>query len=126
MSSLERVLNAQVGLLVRAGVPLFGAQWLEVCGRKSGQWRGTVVNPLTFDGELFLVAPRGETQWVKNLRAAGACRLRGADHRATEVAVAERAPLHAAYLKRWGWQVGTWMKPDADPAAHPVFRLEKS
>ncbi len=48
---------------------------LEVRGRSSGQPRRTPVNLLTLDGVRYLVAPRGETQWVRNLRASGEGRL---------------------------------------------------
>ena len=40
-------------------------------GASSGEPRRTPVNLLTVDGTRYLVAPRGETQWVRNLRAAG-------------------------------------------------------
>ena len=55
---------------------LGGSRVLEVHGRKSGEWRRTPVNPLEFDGDRYIVAPRGETQWVRNLRARGEARLR--------------------------------------------------
>lgn len=120
---LTRPINDLVGWLVRHRVPLGGAQWLEVRGRRSGQWRGAVVNPLSLGGVTYLVAPRGRTQWVRNLRAAGHCRVRGVAYAAAEVPVAERAPIIEAYLARWGWQVKRWMAPGADPGDHPVFRL---
>lgn len=121
---LARRINDLVGWLARHRVPLGGAQWLEVRGRRSGAWRGAVVNPLTLDGVTYLVAPRGRTQWVRNLRVAQRCRVRGVAYAATEVPAAERAPIIEAYLARWGWQVKQWMTPGADPAQHPVFRLE--
>ena len=50
---------------------------LYVKGRTSGEWRTTPVNPLRLaDGTRYLVAPRGNTQWVRNLRAAGGGELR--------------------------------------------------
>ena len=45
-------------------------------GRKSGEWRTVPVNLLTIDGTEYLVAPRGETQWVRNIRVAGGGELR--------------------------------------------------
>jgi hypothetical protein len=55
----------------RLGISVWGSRILEVRGRKSGEPRRTPVNMLTFDGQTYLVAPRGHTQWVRNLRAAG-------------------------------------------------------
>ncbi len=49
---------------------------LAVRGRSSGEWRTVPVNVLELDGARYLVAPRGDTQWVRNLRAAGTGELR--------------------------------------------------
>src|SRR5664280_3371821 len=65
------VFNPAVAALTRAGVSVLGSRVLRVRGRTSGVWRETPVNLLTMDGLHFLVAPRGETQWVRNLRASG-------------------------------------------------------
>ena len=72
----RHVMNPIISGLVKLGLPLKGAGILSVRGRTTGEWRDTPVNPLTIDGDRFLVAPRGETQWVRNLRAAGSGRLR--------------------------------------------------
>ncbi|HEY2768702.1 MAG TPA: nitroreductase/quinone reductase family protein [Solirubrobacteraceae bacterium] len=63
------VFNPFVALLTRMGVSLYGSRVLEVRGRTSGHPRRTPVNLLTFEGQCDLVAPRGNTQWVRNLRA---------------------------------------------------------
>ena len=65
----QHVFNPLVARLTRVGISLAGSRVLEVRGRKSGQWRRTPVNPLDFEGARYLVAPRGNTQWVRNLRA---------------------------------------------------------
>jgi len=64
--------NESVGRLTRMGISVYGSRVLYVRGRKSGEWRSNPVNPLTVDGTRYLVAPRGNTQWVRNLRAAEA------------------------------------------------------
>ncbi len=77
-----------------------GARVLEVKGRKSGEWRQTPVNPLSFEGERYLVAPRGHTQWVRNLRASGEGRLAGRrteSFSATELADVEKPALLRAF-----------------------------
>ena len=68
------VFNPFVALLTRAGLSVYGSRVLAVRGRQSGQWRTNPVNLLNHQGERYLVAPRGVTQWVRNIRASGATR----------------------------------------------------
>ncbi|WP_369182287.1 nitroreductase family deazaflavin-dependent oxidoreductase [Streptomyces sp. Y1] len=129
--------NGLVGGLTKVGISLFGSRILAVRGRKSGQWRTTPVNLLTHEGERYLVAPRGHTQWVRNLRAVGTGELRVGRRvevfRATELPDADKPEVLRAYLRRWNWQVATFFDgvgPDA-PAeeliriapGYPVFRV---
>lgn len=99
-----RVANAALRPLLRLGLSV-GPQELTVRGRHSGRPRTTPVNPLEHEGELYLVAPRGNTLWARNLRESGECELRlGGRTRAfeaEEVDVARRAPVLRAYLERW-------------------------
>jgi len=67
----RNVFNRLVALLTRQGVSVMGSRVLAVKGRTSGEWRTTPVNLLGYEGRRYLVAPRGETQWVRNLRVAG-------------------------------------------------------
>ena len=91
------VFNPIVAGLTRAGISVWGSRVLEVRGRTSGQARRTPVNPLTLDGERYLVAPRGNTQWVRNLRAAGTGRLlvgrRSEDFTAAEIEDGDKPPI---------------------------------
>jgi len=133
----RNVFNRIVAGLTRLGLPLAGSRVLEVRGRKSGEWRRTPVNPLDFGDGRYLVAPRGNAQWVRNMRAAGGGRLvagrRVEEVRATEVPDAEKAPVLRAYLERWKWEVGAFfggVGPDASDEEltriapdHPVFRI---
>src|SRR5215472_9684103 len=68
--------NSSVAWLTRRGISVWGSRVLYVKGRTSGQWRSNPVNVLTHEGKRYLVAPRGHTQWVRNLRAAGGGELR--------------------------------------------------
>src|ERR1700727_3934581 len=70
-TGMDRICNSTVAALIRAGISIMGSRVLAVRGRKSGEWRTTPVNLLTVDGTRYLVAPRGQAQWVRNLRAAG-------------------------------------------------------
>ena len=72
----RNVFNQFVAFLTRQGISVLGSRVLAVKGRTSGQWRTTPVNLLTYDGRRYIVAPRGETQWVRNLRAVGTGELR--------------------------------------------------
>jgi deazaflavin-dependent oxidoreductase (nitroreductase family) len=125
-------------LLARLGVGVLGVRALAVRGRSSGEWRTVPVNLLERAGARYLVAPRGETQWVRNLRAAGGGELRlGRRHeafRAVELADEEKPELLRAYLERWGFEVSAFFdgvshtSPDAElrriAPLHPVFRIE--
>ena len=63
------VVNPVVAFLARRlGWGMKGARVLSVRGRRTGEWHSTPVNPLSFSGQRFLVAPRGETHWVRNIR----------------------------------------------------------
>src|SRR3954452_17907505 len=89
--------NVLTKWLAARGISLLGSRVLAVRGRKSGEVRTTVVNLFTYEGERYLLAPRGHTQWVRNLRAAGAGELRlGRRSRSfipVEIAHADKAPL---------------------------------
>ena len=71
-----RTFNSTVAWLTRRGISVWGSRVLYLRGRTSGQWRSNPVNVLTYEGRRYLVAPRGQTQWVRNLRAAGGGELR--------------------------------------------------
>jgi deazaflavin-dependent oxidoreductase (nitroreductase family) len=119
---ISRVVNP---LLMRLGaVPT-----LRVQGRKTGLWRSVPVNVLELDGERYLVAPRGETDCVLNIRAAGGGQLRYGRRRTepftiVEVPDEEKPRVIATYLDRWGNQVRSQFEALPDPADHPTFRLE--
>ena len=110
----DELFNRTLAWLARHGVSVFGTRLLSVRGRRSGTMRTTVVNLLDVDGRRYLVAPRGETQWVRNVRAAGKAELRVGRRVetivATELADADKGPVLRAYLKRWGWEVGRFFE----------------
>ena len=132
------VLNPLVAGLTKLGVGVYGSRVLEVRGRKSGEWRSTPVNLLTVDDVQYLVAPRGHTQWVRNIRVAGGGRLRLGrrvrDIKVSELADEVKPPILRAYLKKWAWEVGMFFdgvsakSSDEDlrriAPDHPIFRLE--
>ena len=133
----RKIFNPTVAALTRAGVSVWGSRQLRVRGRTSGEWRATPVNLLTFAGERYLVAPRGETQWVRNLRVAQEGELRVGRRtevfRARELGDDEKVEVLRAYLQRWKAEVGVFFdgvsakSSDSDllriAPNHPVFRL---
>jgi deazaflavin-dependent oxidoreductase (nitroreductase family) len=136
----RHVFNRGVALLTAAGVSVMGSRVLRVRGRTSGEWRETPVNLLGHEGARYLVAPRGHTQWVKNLRVAGGGELRVGRRTevfaAEELPDAEKPPVIRAYLKRWKWEVGQFFQ-DLDETSDdetllraapgfPVFRVTTS
>lgn len=132
-----RLSNSLVAGLTKAGISVRGSRVLAVRGRKTGQWRITPVNPLTLDSGRYLVAPRGHTQWVRNLRAAGGGELRvgrqAETFTATEVADELKPEILREYLRRWKFEIGMFfagVTPDAPDAklleiapGYPVFRI---
>ena len=132
-----RTANALIGWLAELGISIAGTRALRVRGRKTGTLRGVVVNVLRVDGVDYLVSPRGNTQWVRNVRAAGVVDMGPRWHRRrvriTEVADAAKADLLKRYLDRWYWEVKghiAGLTPDSgDDELHaaapsiPVFAL---
>jgi deazaflavin-dependent oxidoreductase (nitroreductase family) len=132
------VFNRLVAGLTRMGISVLGSRVLAVRGRKSGLWRTTPVNLLVYEGGRFLVAPRGVTQWVRNVRAGSDVELRIGRRREPVFLLeladgAEKLAVLRAYLRRWKVEVGTFFQgvgpgaPDADIARiatlHPAFRV---
>ncbi|HXI95896.1 MAG TPA: nitroreductase/quinone reductase family protein [Candidatus Acidoferrum sp.] len=134
----KNIFNRAVGLMTRAGVSVWGSRVLRVRGRKSGEWHSHPVNLLTYEGKQYLVAPRGLTQWVRNVRVAGGGELvlggNAQPFRAVEVSDGEKVPILRAYLKRWKVEVGVFFQGVSDTSPeeelkriapdHPVFRVE--
>jgi len=115
----DRMARAVMMFLTRLGISVLGSRILRVRGRRSGEWRSTPVNLLTIGGVDYLVAPRGHTQWVRNLRVAGTGELRLG--RRTETFVAEeldddaKPAILREYLRRWKFEVGKFFEGiDAD------------
>lgn len=131
------IFNAIVTWLTRIGISVYGSRVLAVRGRTSGEWRTVPVNLLTYNGERYLVAPRGHTQWVRNMRVAGGGELRVGRNvevfTADELADDAKPEILREYLRRWKFEVGVFFD-GADASAsdeklrsiapgYPVFRL---
>ncbi|OBI22050.1 hypothetical protein A5712_13520 [Mycobacterium sp. E2327] len=135
---VARAANAVIRWLAELGISIAGTRALHVRGRKSGKPRAVVINLLTVDGVDYLVSPRGNTQWARNVRAAGVVevgpRWRRRRARVSEVADANKPEVLRRYLGRWYWQVKDYvggLTPDstdeqllAGAPSIPVFVLE--
>ena len=136
----QHVFNPLVQGLTRLGLSVWGSRILEHRGRVSGRRFRTPVNLLTIDGVEYLVAPRGETQWVRNVRQADGHLVlilgrRRQTRSGRELPVDERVPVLRAYLRRWKFETGMFfdgVTPDSTDAEwaveaerHPVFALNE-
>lgn len=138
----KHVFNPLVSGFTRIGLSAKGSRILEVRGRKSGEPVRTPVNLLTFDGNQYLVAPRGETQWVRNVRADQQHKVtlilgrKRQENQANEIVDAEKVPVLRAYLEHWESETGkffggvTAKASDEELAAiapnHPIFLLSSA
>jgi deazaflavin-dependent oxidoreductase (nitroreductase family) len=132
-----RMMNAAIAGLTRLGISVWGSRVLAVRGRSSGEWRTTPVNLLVVDGVRYLVAPRGITQWVRNLRAAGGGELRVGRRvetfRADELDDDAKPDVLREYLRRWAFEVGVFFDGVGASSSddelrriapgYPVFRI---
>ncbi|MHB1549415.1 MAG: nitroreductase family deazaflavin-dependent oxidoreductase [Acidimicrobiales bacterium] len=134
----KHVFNKAVAGATLLGISVWGSRVLEVRGRKTGAPRRTPVNLLAVGNATYLVAPRGEAEWVRNVRAAsGQLDLlvgrRRTHYVATELVNEEKVPVLRAYLQRWKAEVGVFFdgvgpdSTDEEVAAiapkHPVFTI---
>jgi deazaflavin-dependent oxidoreductase (nitroreductase family) len=123
----RNVFNPLVAGLNRVGLGLQGSQTLAVRGRKSGEMRTTPVNPFELDGKTYLLAPRGTTQWVRNLRVAREGELRSGRKvrrfRAEELPDSEKLPLLRLYVEKWAWESKDLLGVDTDASDDEVRRI---
>ncbi len=135
-SGVTRLMNSVIGWLASMGMTPKHMITLEAQGRRSGRTRSTVVNWAEQEGQRYLVAPRGTTEWVRNVRAAGgAATIRHGKReqvRLEELPPNETAAIIKTYLA--GNAAATkshfGIEPDAPieefervAPNHPVFRI---
>ncbi len=136
---IERLFNATIGALVRFGIGLSDMRVLEVRGRKSGKLYRLPVDLLSHGGKLYLVAPRGRAEWVRNAEASGSVVLRRGrsteQYRLRALSDAEKPPILKAYLDRFRREVQRFFPlPAGSPtdafaslaSRYPAFELTRS
>jgi hypothetical protein len=119
---LRRVMNPIV-------VALGGRTVLLVRGRKSGRLLKVPMDPpFEWRGSRYLVSPRGETHWARNLRAAGEADVRMRRRRehihVTELTGQDRDAVVRSYAATITCNCRRSMEMLPDPADHPVFRIK--
>jgi deazaflavin-dependent oxidoreductase (nitroreductase family) len=136
-TAVERLFNKAFGMLVGLGVGLPHNFVLEVRGRRTGRRYSVPVNALVLDGRRFLVAPRGDTSWVRNALASGMVTLRKGrrreELRVRPLSADEKPAVLKAYLDRFTLTVQRYFPiPAGSPEAafqplvdrYPAFELE--
>ncbi len=105
-----------------------GAPAVAIPGRRSGVVRVAAVIPVTVEGKKYVVSTRGDSDWVRNLRAAGRGELRRGwvknPFTVVEVSGPERERVVAHYRRRVGREVNQYFDQLPDLTDHPTFRLE--
>lgn len=131
-----RLGNTVVTALLQRGVKMGDNTLLTVPGRKSGAPRTTPVTVLNWNGQRLLASPYGESDWVRNLRAAGQGTLRHGRNveaiSAVELSPVEAAPIYKATFDSYPAIIQGYF--DVSPGSpleefereaerHPMFRL---
>ena len=123
----RNMFNPFVAVLHKLGLSVQGSQTLAVRGRKSGEMRTNPVNPFELNGRTYLLAPRGTTQWVRNMRVAKEGELRSgrkARHfTAEEVPDKDKLPLMRLYMDKWSWEVKGFLGIDAKASDEEIKRI---
>ncbi len=135
-SAPEALFNRLFGFLVGLGIGPSYMQLLQVRGRKTGRVYSSPVNLLQVGGTLYLVAPRGRTQWVRNAEATGEIVLKRGRARRTyrlrPIPDSEKPETLKWYLDSYKSAVQRYFPvPAGSPAAafrdiasnYPVFEL---
>ncbi len=103
------------------------SQVLAVTRRSTSETQRIPVIPVEIGGSRYIVSTHGESQWVRNVRANPTVTLHNksgqSSYRASEVPVADRDPIIAAYREKAGASSDGYWDKLPDPADHPVFRL---
>ena len=137
--AVERIFGRILVFLIRIGLVRGHFYVLEVRGRKSGRTISLPVDPIDLDGRCYLVCARGNSNWVRNARAAGEVVLVRAMRRrryaVRELPPGMRPPVLKTYLDRYASEVQRFFPiPKGSPVEafvdlaprYPVFELSPS
>lgn len=137
-TAIESLFGKALVALLRLGVGPSHMRVLEVRGRKSRATYMLPVDPLEHDGKLYLVAPRGRTQWARNVEAAGEIVLRrgrsAGTYRVRALSDGEKPAVLKAYLDSFRSEVQRFFPLAAGSpvggfvqisSRYPVFELAR-
>jgi len=138
-----KIFNPIARRLLRRGMPMGPNTLLTVRGRTSGLDRTTPVAVVSIDGRRWVLATFGDTNWARNLRAAGTATIT-VNRRAEPVAAQELSTTEAEAFYRdtlapfvgsiplglGRWMLGSLLgaaemltDPKAAALKYPVFEL---
>jgi hypothetical protein len=135
-TKLTQIFNRTMSWLAARGLGPSRMVQVETRGRSSGEKRTVVINSVEYEGQRYFVSTRGESEWVRNVRAAnGDVTIQRGGPKAAhleELPPEGTAPILKKYLGENGvTQRQFGLSPDADvsefeavAADHPVFRIE--
>ena len=119
--------TAKVFNRIAMATGISNTETLTVTKRGSKEKQQIPVVTVTLNGIRYLVSTRGESQWVKNVRANPTVTLTSkagaVTYHADETPTPEREPVLTAYQKKAGRAVDGYFRKLPDPADHPVFAL---
>jgi deazaflavin-dependent oxidoreductase (nitroreductase family) len=136
-SRIDKLFNKAVGLIAGSRFAPGDLYLLVFYGRKTGNRYTTPVFMMR-KGEInYLVAPRGETQWVKNVRKLNTLILKRGrneqEYNATEVVDAKKAEILMKYYEKYQATVKPFFPEDIDNDLkgfeeisdnYPIFKIE--
>ena len=138
-SGVTKVFNRVFGMFAGKGFAPKNNIVIETKGRRSGQARSVPVNIVDYEGRRYLVSPRGESEWVRNVRADGGRAVLRHGQRTPvqleELPAGERAPVIQKYLREnaMATKQHFGIDPKSDiaeferiAALHPVFRITET
>jgi deazaflavin-dependent oxidoreductase (nitroreductase family) len=129
-SAVAGVFNRIFGFLVGLGIGPSYMQLLQVRGRKTGRIYSSPVNLLQLGGKLYLVAPRGRTQWVRNGEATGEVLLKRGNterkYRLRPVPDAEKPEILKLYLDSYKSAVQRFFPVRAGSSAESFRQIARS
>ncbi len=104
-NKLYRAINRGVARLATFGLTPADTVAVETIGRRSGKRRSTAVTWAAYGGQRYLISLAGESDWLRNARAADGRVVirrgrRGENVRLVEVLVEGRAPVLHAYMSK--------------------------
>jgi hypothetical protein len=124
------VVTVKVFNRIAMATGISNSETLTVTKRGSREPQHIPVVTVDVGGTRYLVSTRGESQWVKNVRADPNVTLinkSGAKkYVARETPAPEREPILTAYQQKAGRAVDEYFRKLPDLADHPVFALSEA